>query len=207
MSELIIVGIAGPSGSGKTLLTDTIVEELGCSRVAILREDAYYKDLAGMSVPERARVNFDHPDSMDHDMLVEHLKDLRAGKGIDVPIYDYTEHTRTGRTEPISSGKSIIVVEGILIFTDPAVRDLMDIKFFVDTPLDQCFIRRLERDVIERGRVMECVIRQYLETVRPMFLQFIDPSKRYADVIVPHGGKNRIAIELIQAKMQYLLAL
>ncbi|MDF2939458.1 MAG: uridine kinase [Gammaproteobacteria bacterium] len=203
--NIIIIGIAGASGSGKSLLANTIVDELGSDRVVVISEDAYYKDLSNLSMEERNKVNFDHPDAFDHKLLVQHLSELKAGDSVNIPVYDYVTHNRTSKTRHISSNNSIVVLEGILLFSEPALRDVMDIRIFVDTALDTSFIRRLRRDVMERGRSMESVIEQYETTVRPMFVQFIEPSKRYADIIVPHGGKNRIAIEVIQAKMKELL--
>ncbi|MDF2530081.1 MAG: udk [Gammaproteobacteria bacterium] len=203
--SIIIIGIAGASGSGKSLLANTIVDELGSDRVVVISEDAYYKDLSNLAMEERNKVNFDHPDAFDHKLLAQHLSELKAGKAIDVPIYDYVTHNRTTKTRHISNNNSIVVLEGILLFSEPMLRDLMDICIYVDTSLDTSFIRRLRRDVLERGRSMESVVEQYETTVRPMFVQFIEPSKRYADIIVPHGGKNRIAIEVIQAKMKELL--
>lgn len=208
MSEgphLIIIGIAGASGSGKSLLANTIVNEVGSNRVVVISEDSYYKDQKHLTVEERARVNFDHPDAFDHARLASDLETLKAGQSIEVPIYDYVTHTRTDQTRHIDSNKTIVILEGILLFVDKPLRNLMDIRIYVDTPLDMAFIRRLKRDVLERGRSMESVIMQYETTVRPMFLKFIDPSKLNADLIVPHGGKNRIAIDLIQAKMKELL--
>lgn len=203
----IIVGIAGASGSGKSLLANTIVDELGSDRVIVISEDCYYKDFKHLPLEERAALNFDHPDAFDHDLLLDHLKKLQAGKSIEVPVYDFVNHCRSGKTRRIADSQSIIVLEGIMLFVEPRLRELMDILIYVDTPPDISFIRRLERDVIERGRSMESVIQQYLDTVRPMYVKFIEPSKRYADLIVPHGGKNRIAIGLIQAKLKELLAL
>lgn len=202
---MIVVGIAGASGSGKSLLSTTIVEELGSRKVVVIREDAYYKDLSHMPMAERNEVNFDHPDAFDHALLIEHLRALKRGGAIDVPVYDYSIHNRCEETVHIDHDKYIVVVEGILLFVEPHLRELMDIKIFVDTPPDVCFIRRLQRDVIERGRTMESVIAQYQKTVRPMFTKFIEPSKRHADIIVPHGGKNRIAIDLIQARLKQSL--
>lgn len=204
--KVIIIGIAGASGSGKSLLCKTIVNELGSDRVAVISEDAYYKDLSSLTMAERNQFNFDHPDAFDHRLLCEHLDKLQRGETIDVPMYDYATHSRTRETRHISNNKSIVVLEGILLFTDPELRERMDIRIYVDTALDISFIRRLQRDVVERGRTMESVIAQYDKTVRPMFLKFIEPSKRYADIIVPHGGRNRIAIEVIQAKMKELLS-
>ena len=203
--EVVIIGIAGASGSGKSLLSSTIVKELGSKRVTVISEDAYYKDLSHMTKSERDKVNFDHPDSLDHDLLVEHLQLLKDGKPIQVPVYDYVTHTRTEETIKLPEENAIVVLEGILLFTDPKLREMMDIRIFVDTPLDTCFIRRLKRDIVERGRSIESVISQYEKTVRPMFIKFIEPGKKYADLIVPHGGKNRIAIQMIKAQMQDVL--
>ncbi len=204
-NKMIIIGIAGASGSGKSLISKTIVNELGSSRVAVVSEDAYYKDLSHLPYEERAQVNFDHPDSIDHELLYEHLKRLQAGEEVQMPVYDYLTHTRSIETVTLNKAVRIIVLEGILLFTDPNLRHIMDIRIFVDTPPDICFIRRLLRDTKDRGRTMDSVIDQYQKTVRPMFLQFIEPSKRYADLIVPHGGKNRIAIDMIKAKMREML--
>lgn len=204
-SPVILIGIAGASGSGKSLLANTIVNEVGSDKVTIISEDSYYKDLKHLSLKQRASVNFDHPDAFDHTLLSKHLKMLKAGAAVDVPIYDFVTHTRSKKVRHITSDKSIIVLEGILLFIEPKLRDLMDMRFYMDTSLDIAFIRRLTRDVIERGRTMESVISQYETTVRPMFIKFVDPSKRNADIIIPHGGKNRIAIDMIKAKMKELL--
>jgi uridine kinase len=202
---MIVIGIAGASGSGKSLLANTIINELGSDRVVVISEDSYYKDQAHLTVEERARVNFDHPNAFDHERLSMDLEALKAQKSIEVPIYDYVTHTRSSLTRHISSDKTIVLLEGILLFVDKHLRELMDIRIYVDTALDTAFIRRLKRDVLERGRSMESVVSQYERTVRPMFLKFIEPSKRHADLIVPHGGKNRIAIDMIKAKMKELL--
>ena len=204
-NQMIIIGIAGASGSGKSLLYKTIVNELGSNRVAVVSEDAYYKDLSDLNYEERAKVNFDHPDAIDHELLFDHLQKLQAGEAVRMPVYDYVTHTRSAETVTLSKDVRIIILEGILLFTDANLRDIMDIRIFVDTPSDICFIRRLTRDTKDRGRTMDSVIDQYQKTVRPMFLQFIEPSKRYADIIVPHGGKNRIAIDMIKAKMREML--
>lgn len=203
--SLIIIGIAGASGSGKSLLAKTLVDELGSDRVVVISEDSYYKDLSHLSLEERAKVNFDHPDAFDHAFLAQQLKELRGGYDIDVPVYDFVTHSRTQKKFHISHNKTIVVLEGILLFVDSTLRKLMDIRIYVDTPLDIAFIRRLQRDVMERGRSMQSVVAQYQTTVRPMFVKYVDPSKRHADIIVPHGGKNRIAIDMIQAKMKELL--
>ncbi len=202
---MIIIGIAGASGSGKSLLANTIVNEIGSDRVIVISEDSYYKDQAHLSLEERAQVNFDHPDAFDHARLAQDLEALKIGREIEVPIYDFVTHTRGHNTRHISSNKTIVVLEGILLFVDKRLRELMDIRIYIDTALDTAFIRRLRRDVLERGRSMESVIAQYETTVRPMFLKFIEPSKRHADIIVPHGGKNRIAIDMIKCKMKELL--
>ena len=203
-NEVIIIGIAGPSGSGKSLLASTIVNELGSSKVVVISEDSYYKDLGDMPSKVRAELNFDHPDSLDHSLLFKHLELLQAGQEVAIPQYDHSTHARLSTTKVINN-HTIIVLEGILLFVDPALRSLMDMRIFIDTPLDICFIRRLERDIAERQRTVSSVIKQYIETVRPMYQQFIEPSKRHADIIVPKGGKNRIAIDIIKAKLNELL--
>ena len=203
-NRTIIIGIAGASGSGKSLLSKTIINELGSDQVAVISEDAYYKDLSHLTLEERAKVNFDHPEAFDHDLMVEHLIKLQKGETIEVPTYDFTTHSRAKETRKIGK-HAIIVVEGILIFVDPKLRDQMDVQIFMGTELDICLIRRLKRDIVERGRSIDSVLIQYETTVRPMYWQFIEPCKRYADIIVPHGGQNRIAIEMIKAKMREML--
>ena len=203
-TKTIIIGISGPSGSGKSLLANTIVNELGTEQVVVISEDSYYKDRPYLSLEERAKMNYDHPDAFDHDLLCQHLQQLQNGQTVHVPIYDHSQHLRSPNTKEIGQ-HAIIVIEGILLFTEQKLRDLFDISIFMDSPLDICLIRRLSRDINERGRTLECVLEQYQETVRPMYLQFIEPSKRYADIIVPRGGANRIAIDVIQAKMRELL--
>jgi uridine kinase len=207
MSEqCVIIGIAGASGSGKSLLSKTIVNELGSDQVIVISEDSYYKDLGDLPLNEKAARNFDHPEAFDHHLFAQHLQALKAGQRAEVPIYDYATHSRTVETRKIGKHR-LIVLEGILLFVEEELRSQMDIMIYVDTPLDICLIRRLTRDIVERGRTLECVLEQYQETVRPMYLQFIEPSKRYADIIVPRGGKNRIAIDMIKAKMAQLLDL
>ena len=203
-NNVIIIGISGPSASGKSLLANTIINELGSDRVAVISEDSYYKDLGNMPFEERVKINYDHPQALDHDLLIKHLKQLQQGSSVQVPRYDHTRHERLKETKTVGQHR-IIVLEGILLFVEPELRDLMDIRIFMDTPLDICLLRRLRRDIVERQRSLESVLEQYHETVRPMYLQFIEPSKRYADIIVPRGGENRIAIEMIQAKMRELL--
>ena len=203
-TKTIIIGISGPSGSGKSLLANTIVSELGSEQVVVISEDSYYKDRPYLSLEERAKMNYDHPDAFDHDLLCQHLQQLQNGQTVHVPIYDHSQHLRSAETKNVGQ-HAIIVIEGILLFTEQKLRDLFDISIFMDSPLDICLIRRLSRDINERGRTLDCVLAQYQETVRPMYLQFIEPSKRYADIIVPRGGANRIAIDVIQAKMRELL--
>jgi len=204
-SKVIIIGIAGPSASGKSLLANTIVDEIGSKKVLVISEDSYYSDRTDLTFDERAKINFDHPNSLDHDLLIQHLKELREHKDVEIPLYDHTEHLRKKETRKISEHK-IIVLEGILLFTEPQLRDMMDIRIFMDTALDVCLTRRLTRDLLERGRSVESILQQYHDSVRPMYLQFIEPSKRYADIIVPRGGENRIAIDMIKAKMRELLS-
>lgn len=200
----IIIGISGASASGKSLLANTIVSELGSDQVVVISEDAYYKDHSNIPFEERAKINYDHPDSIDHELLHQHLHQLQQGKSIEVPIYNHSMHVREKETRRIGR-HAIIVLEGILLFVEQPLRELMDIRIFMETALDICLIRRLKRDIKERGRSLDSVLKQYEETVRPMYLQFIDPSKRYADLIVPRGGGNRIAIDMIKAKMRELL--
>ncbi len=201
---MIVIGISGASGSGKSLLASTIVNELGSDQVTVITEDSYYKDQSHLPTTIREKTNFDHPSAFDHELLIQHLQYLREEKVIEVPIYDYLTHTRTAEVRKVAK-HSIIVLEGILIFADSKLCDLLNIRIFIDTPLDLCLARRIQRDVVERNRSISSVITQYKETVRPMFLQFIEPSKKHADLIVPKGGKNRIAIDIIKAKMKDLL--
>lgn len=200
----IIIGISGASASGKSLLANTIVNELGSDQVVVISEDSYYKDHCDIPFEQRAKINYDHPDSIDHELLQQHLLKLQEGESIEVPIYNHSLHLREKESRKIGQ-HAIIVLEGILLFVEKKLRELMDIRIFMETSLDVCLIRRLKRDIKERGRSLDCVLKQYEETVRPMYLQFIDPSKRYADVIVPRGGGNRIAIDMIKAKMRELL--
>lgn len=203
--QTIIIGIAGPSASGKSLLANTIVNELGSDQVVVISEDSYYKDNSHLLLEEREKINYDHPDAFDHELLIEHLRQLQQKKSVEIPIYSHSKHIRLQETRFIGS-HTIIILEGILLFSEESLRDLMDIRIFMSAPLDVCLIRRLKRDVAERQRSLDSVLEQYETTVRPMYLQFIEPSSRYADLIVPRGGENRIAIEMIQAKMRELLA-
>lgn len=207
--QCVIIGIAGASASGKSLIAKTIYEELcrdlGTDQIGVIAEDAYYHDQSHLSMEERVQTNYDHPKALDHELLCEHLAQLKSGQSAKIPCYSYVEHTRTEEVIDMTP-KKVIILEGILLLTDPALREVMDASVFMDTPLDICFLRRLTRDVEERGRTMESVIGQYKKTVRPMFLQFIEPSKQYADIIVPRGGKNRIATDILKARIQHLLA-
>lgn len=202
--ETIIIGISGPSASGKSLLANTIIEELGTEEVVVITEDSYYRDRSHLTFEEREKVNYDHPDAFEHELMCEHLRALRQGQTIEIPIYDFSTHERTNKTRRVSK-HSITVLDGILLFADPNLRKLMDIRIFMDTALDVCLMRRLRRDMVERGRTLDSVLTQYENTVRPMYAQFIEPCKRYADVIVPRGGENRIAIDMLKAKMRELL--
>jgi uridine kinase len=204
MSKNILIGIAGGSGSGKTLVARTIVRDLGSTRVAIIDQDSYYRDLDDIPIADRDLRNFDHPDAFDNELLKQHIKDLIEGKSIEQPIYDYTRHARLKETKTIGE-HHVIVLEGILIFVDEELREMMDIKLFIDADADIRLVRRIERDVRERGRAIESILRQYQATVRPMHLQFVEPSKRYADLIVPEGGHNRVAIDLMKVKIKDLL--
>jgi uridine kinase len=192
----LVIGVAGGSGSGKTTVVRRIVESLGDDDVAVLQHDRYYTDRPDLRFEERAALNYDHPDSLDTDLLVDHLERLRAGESVQVPVYDFARYARKDAWETLSPRRAIIV-EGILIYTDTRLRKLMDVKVFVDTDADTRFIRRLERDVAERGRTMQAVIDQYVTTVKPMHLEFVEPSKRYADIIIPQGGHNAVAIDML----------
>jgi uridine kinase len=204
MKTGILIGISGASGSGKTLVAENIFKRLGSDKVVIIQEDAYYKDLSYIPFDERSGRNFDHPDAFDHTLLATHISELLNGKSIAHPIYDYTTHSRKKETRTVGPHK-IVVLEGILILNEPSLCDLMDIKIFIDTAPDICFIRRLKRDIHERGRDVDSVITQYLEAVRPMYCQFIEPSKRQADLIIPQGGKNKVAIDILTTKIKSLL--
>lgn len=200
----LIIGIAGGSGSGKTTVAQEILNRVGPDRIAYLPHDAYYKDLSGLPPVQKAEVNFDHPNSLETELLTQHVILLRSGNPVELPVYDFSTHSRTEKTIPITP-HSVIVVEGILIFAEPDLRPLFDIKIFVDTDSDLRFIRRLQRDISERGRTPETVIKQYLKTVRPMHLEFVEPSKRYADVIIPEGGFNTAALDMVTARIEEML--
>ena len=201
----MIIGICGGTGSGKTTVANKILESVNARDVIFLQQDSYYRDLKDMPLDSRALANFDHPDALDNDLMVAHVRKLKAGQTVELPLYDFRTHTRrreTLTTQP----KPIVIVEGILVFAEPRLLAEMDIKVFVDTPDDIRFIRRLRRDIAERGRTVESVIEQYEATVRPMHLQFIEPSKRYADLIIPEGGSNLVGIDLISGKIRERLA-
>lgn len=204
----VVIAIAGASASGKSLIANTIFDELcaelGTDQIGIISEDAYYKSQSHLAMDQRVLTNYDHPKAFDHDLLCDHLKALKNNQAVDIPVYSYTEHTRLAKTTTLTP-KRIIILEGILLLTDENVRHQLDVSIFIDTPLDICLMRRLKRDIEERERSMESVIEQYKKTVRPMFLQFIDPSKQHADIIVPRGGKNRIATEMLKSRIRCLL--
>jgi uridine kinase len=200
----LVIGIAGGSGSGKTTVAQRILERVGASQISFLQHDSYYKDLSGLPANQHAEINFDHPDSLETDLLIQHIASLRDGKPVAVPIYDFSTDSRTNRIVMVQP-RRVIIVEGILIFTERALREMFDVKIFVDTDADLRFIRRLERDLHERGRTVDSVIAQYQRTVRPMHLEFVEPSKRYADIIIPEGGFNTAALDMVVARVEALL--
>ena len=200
----VIIGIAGGSGSGKTTVANVILKAVGKEKIAYLPHDAYYKDLSDLAPMQRKLINFDHPDSLDNDLLVQHIQALKDNRAVEMPVYDFTTDSRTKQTVQIKPHR-VIIVEGILIFADPKLRELFDVRLFVDTDADIRFIRRLQRDIAERGRTTEMVVNQYLKTVRPMHLEFVEPSKRYADVIIPEGGLNTVAMDMVTSRIESLL--
>jgi uridine kinase len=200
----IVIGIAGGSGSGKTTVAQAILQRTGKDRIALLSHDAYYRDQEHLPFKQRVRINYDHPDSLETELLVEHIKTLKSWQKIAMPVYDFTTHSRTKQNVMVEP-QSVILVDGILIFAEPSLRKMFDVKIFVDTDADIRFIRRLSRDISERGRSTQSVITQYLETVRPMHLEFVEPSKRYADVIIPEGGLNTVALDMVAARIEALL--
>ena len=201
----ILIGIAGGTGSGKTLVSERVHQVLDSDEILVIEQDSYYRDLSHLPLQERSKQNFDHPDAFDRDLLVSHLIDLKNGKSIRQPQYDYTHHSRKMDFRIIQP-QHIIILEGILILDDPRLRALMDIKVYVDTDADMRLVRRIRRDVKERGRSVESVLDQYEKYVQPMHLQFVEPSKRYADIIIPEGGENLVAIDLLVTKIKSLLA-
>ncbi len=200
----LVIAIAGGSGSGKTTVANVILDSVGSHRIAYLPHDAYYRDLADLPHNQRIQINFDHPDSLETELLMEHIKLLKSWRPVELPVYDFSRHTRTKETNRVMP-KRVIIVEGILILAEAKLRELFDIKIFVDTDADLRFIRRLERDISERSRTMDNVIRQYTTTVRPMHLEFVEPSKRYADIIIPEGGLNAVALDMVVARVEALL--
>ena len=200
-----LIGIAGGTGSGKTTVARRIYESLHLDAAVFIDQDAYYRELGHLPLEERQRMNFDHPDSLDNDLLLEHLRALLAGRAIQKPVYDFTRHTRAPETVHVEP-RDVVLVDGILLFADARLRELFDLKIFVDTEADVRFIRRLRRDLEQRGRSLDSVIEQYLSTVRPMHFEFVEPSKRYADVILPRGGQNRAGIEVVAARIRERLA-
>ncbi|MBN6186378.1 uridine kinase [Aneurinibacillus sp. BA2021] len=204
MTAPIIIGVAGGTGSGKTTVAREIYRQFEDMSVVMIEQDAYYKDQSHLAMAERIKTNYDHPLAFDNDLLIEHLDCLRSRQAVEKPVYDYTLHTRSAHTLRIEP-KDVIILEGILILEDERLRDRMDIKVFVDTDADVRIIRRMLRDIAERGRTMESVVEQYLTVVRPMHMQFIEPTKRYADIIVPEGGQNRVAIDLLSTKINTVL--
>ena len=201
----MIIGISGGTGSGKTTVANRILESVNAEDVVFIQQDSYYRNLKDLPLDFKETANFDHPDALDNDLLAHHVRRLKAGHAVELPLYDFKTHTRLAQTLLIEP-KPILIIEGILIFSDPRLLELMDIKVFVDTPDDIRFIRRLRRDIAERGRTVESVIEQYLVTVRPMHMQFVEPSKRYADVIIPEGGHNLVSIDLISGKIRERLS-
>jgi len=201
----LIIGICGGTGSGKTTVANRILESVSASEVVFLQQDSYYRNITDLPLDYRNIANFDHPDALDNDLLVNHVRRLKAAEAVDLPLYDFKTHMRMNETQHVEP-KPIVIVEGILIYADPRLLEQMDIKVFVDTPDDSRFIRRLRRDLDERGRTVESVIEQYGATVRPMHMQFVEPSKRHADVIIPEGGHNLVSIDLLSGKIRERLA-
>ena len=200
----IVIGVAGGTGSGKTTVANVILTRVGNHRIAYLPHDAYYRDLRDLPPVQRAAINFDHPNSLESELMIKHILQLKDWRAVDIPIYDFSKHSRTNQSIHVEP-QMVILVEGILIFAEPKLREIFDVKLFVDTDPDLRFIRRLTRDIAERGRTMEMVVQQYLTTVRPMHLEFVEPSKRYADVIIPEGGLNEVAMEMVIARIESLL--
>lgn len=201
----ILIGICGGSGSGKSTVTEELYKNTGGDRCTVIRQDNYYKDQSHLSFEARQKTNYDHPFAFDNDLFIEHLKALRAGGEIEMPEYDFSNHNRKAETIHLEP-KEIILIEGILLFSEPRILELLDMRVFVDTDSDVRILRRIKRDMRERGRSLDSVIEQYMGTVRPAHLQFVEPSKRYADIIVPEGGYNKVAIDLIQTKVNQILS-
>jgi uridine kinase len=199
----VVIGIAGGTGSGKTTVTTAIRKQIA-DKVTLITQDAYYKNYPDLSYEERCKINYDHPETFDTELLIKHIKSLKNTVPISMPVYDYENHLRTEEIEP-KKPAPIIIIEGILIFESPHLRDLMDIRIFVDTDADIRILRRIERDINERGRSLNSVIQQYRTTVQPMHIEFVEPTKRYADIIIPEGGYNTIAIDMIVAKIKSII--
>jgi uridine kinase len=199
----VILGVAGGTGSGKTTVVEEIVRRLGPDEVVVIQHDSYYRDRSGIPPQERTRINYDHPDALETPLLVTHLRSLQSGQPIEVPVYDFATHTRTAEVVPLAP-RRVVIVEGILVLAEPDLRGLMDIRVFVDTDADIRMVRRLRRDLKERGRTLESVVEQYLETVRPMHMEFVEPSKRHAHVIVPEGGENLVAVDMLVSRIRAL---
>ena len=204
MPRPFLLGVAGGTGSGKTTVARAILGAVGEGRIGLLEQDSYYREVDWETDGDLLRHNFDHPSALDEELLVAHLTELRAGRPVQVPVYDFVRHRRTARTRRVEP-LPVVVLEGILIFADAAVRDLLDFKIYVDTDADLRLIRRLERDLAERGRALADVLRQYQRSVRPMHLEFVEPSKRWADVIIPQGGENRVALDMVVARVKELV--
>ena len=204
-STSVVLGITGGSASGKTTVGEELVRALGAQNVVIIQQDSYYLDLSLLAADERNRINFDHPSAFDWKLLKKQIRALRAGRAVRKPVYNFHTHSRMPETLLVQP-RPVLVLEGILVFDDPELREMMDVKIFVDADADVRLIRRLERDIRERGRTLESVVDQYLTTVRPMHLQFVEPAKRYADVIIPEGGRNRVALEMLITRVRALLA-
>ena len=200
----LVIGIAGGTGSGKTSVTNAILERLDSERIVVIQHDSYYKDLTGYGGLTPADINFDHPDSLETGLLVQHIRELRAGRTAEQPLYNFTSHRRLDSTRQLTP-KEIIIVEGILIFVEKQLRDLMDIKIFIDADADERLRRRIRRDMLERGRSIDSVMQQYMKTVKPMHLEFVEPSKHWADVIIPRGAENTVAIDMVVTKIKTMI--
>jgi uridine kinase len=204
MNNCLFVGVAGGSGSGKTTVAHNLIKAFNHEDAVLIEQDAYYRELRNTTIEQRAKINFDHPDSIEFELIKEHLVSLKNNKTINRPIYDFKTHLRKEKTVTIQPSK-IVIIEGILILAMPEIREMLDMKIFVDTDTDEMLLRRIQRDIEERDRTFDCVKKQYLETVKPMYLEFCEPSKRYADVIIPRGGENKIAVNMIIAKLKRYL--
>ena len=202
--EALVIGICGGTGSGKTTVTGKILEGLERDRVTVIQHDSYYKDIDAHGSTPPDNINFDHPDSLETDLLVQHIRELRAGRPVEQPVYNFTTHRRLSETRSVKP-KETIIVDGILIFVEKSLRDLMDIKIFIDTDADERLIRRIRRDILERGRSVDSVMNQYMNTVKPMHLEFVEPSKHWADVIIPRGAENTVAIDMVVTKIRSML--